>query len=369
MMVERHLSVDPSTIWRWVQRYAPELNERIRHELKPTNGSWRTDETYVRVAGRWTYLYRAVDSTGATIDFFLSQTRDVFAAGAFFRKALAAPGHPRPRVINVDGNPSYPHVVDELKRTHALGQRCRCRVVPYLNNIVEQDHRAIKRRIQASLGFRSFAGAERTIQGYEAMHMIRKGQVRWLAKGDIAEQVRFIKYIFGLRAWSADSSAASFSPSRAYLQQSRLDVLKDLKLREPELPVLVLSMHPETQYGKRVLKAGASGYMNKDSAPDELINAIRKVMSGRRYVSPVLAEKLALDLALGAEKPPHERLSDREIEVLRMLASGKSVSQIAEILYLSVSTVSTYRARILEKLNLTTTAELMHYALSGGLIL
>ena len=128
-------------------------------------------------------------------------------------------------------------------------------------------------------------------------------------------------------------------------------------------------MHPETQYGKRVLKAGASGYMNKDSAPDELINAIRKVMSGRRYVSPVLAEKLALDLALGAEKPPHERLSDREIEVLRMLASGKSVSQIAEILYLSVSTVSTYRARILEKLNLTTTAELMHYALSGGLIL
>ena len=154
----------------------------------------------MRVAGRWTYLYRAVDSTGATIDFFLSETRDVFAAGAFFRKALAAPGHPRPRVINVDGNPSYPRVVEELKRTHALGQRCRCRVVPYLNNIVEQDHRAIKRRIQASLGFRSFAAAERTIQGYEAMHMIRKGQVRWLAKGDIAEQVRFLRYIFGLSA-------------------------------------------------------------------------------------------------------------------------------------------------------------------------
>ena len=133
MMVERHLSVDPSTIWRWVQRYAPELNERIRHELKPTNGSWRTDETYVRVAGRWTYLYRAVDSTGATIDFFLSETRDVFAAGAFFRKALAAPGHPRPRVINVDGNPSHLRVVDELKRAHALGQRCRCQVVPHLN--------------------------------------------------------------------------------------------------------------------------------------------------------------------------------------------------------------------------------------------
>ena len=117
-------------------------------------------------------IYRAVDSTGATIDFFLSETRDVFAARTFFLKALAAPGHPRPRVINVDGNPSYPSVVDELKRTHALGQRCRCRIVPDLNNIVEQDHRAIKRRINASLGFRSFAGAARTIQGYEAMHMI-----------------------------------------------------------------------------------------------------------------------------------------------------------------------------------------------------
>lgn len=151
--------------------------------------------------------------------------------------------------------------------------------------------------------------------------------------------------------------------------RSGLDVLKDVKLRKPELPVLVLSMHPETQYGKRVLKAGACGYMNKDSAPDELINAIHKVLSGRRYVSPVLAEKLASDLAGGAEKLPHDRLSDREIEVLRMLASGKSVSQIAEILHLSVTTVSTYRARILEKLNMSNTAELMRYALSGGVIL
>ena len=200
LVAERHLSVDSSTIWRWVQRYAPELNARIRSELKPTNGSWRTDETYVRVAGRWTYLYRAVDSTGATIDFFLSETRGLSAARTFFRKALAAPSHPRPRVINVDGNPSYPTVIDELKMNHVLGQRCRCRVVPSLNNIVEQDHRSIKRRINASLGFRSFAGAERTIQGYEAMHMIRKGQVRWLAKDDIAGQVQFIKFIFGMIA-------------------------------------------------------------------------------------------------------------------------------------------------------------------------
>jgi transposase, IS6 family len=172
----------------------------IRRELKPTNGSWRTDETYVRVAGRWTYLYGAVDSTGATIDFLLSESRDLSSARRFFQKALAAPGHPRPRVINVDGNPSYPTVIEEFKQQRALARRCRCRIVPYLNNIVEQDHRSIKRRVNASLGFRSFDGAQRTIQGYEAMHMIRKGQVRWLSKHDIAAQVRFIKVIFGIAA-------------------------------------------------------------------------------------------------------------------------------------------------------------------------
>ena len=154
--------MDHVTIWRWVQRYAPELNRRCRPELRKTNASWRCDETYLRVAGKWTYLYRAVDSTGATIDFLLSARRDAAAAKRFFQKALRSPGHPRPRVINVDGNPSYPNVIDELKKKHALGQRCRCRVVPYLNNIVEQDHRAIKRRINASLGFRSLSGAERT---------------------------------------------------------------------------------------------------------------------------------------------------------------------------------------------------------------
>ena len=135
--------------------------------------------------GKWAYLYRAVDSTGATIDFLLSTQRDAAAAKRFFQKALRAPGRLRPRVINVDGNPSYPKVVAELKIERKLGRRCRCRACPYLNNIVEQDHRAIKRRVNASQGFRSFHGARRTIQGYEAVHMIRKGQVRWLAKGDV----------------------------------------------------------------------------------------------------------------------------------------------------------------------------------------
>ena len=129
------------------------------------------------------YLYRAVDSTGATIDFLLSETRDLTAARNFFQKALASPGHPRPRVITVDGNPSYPTVIDELKQQRAFGRRCYCRVVPYLNNIVEQDHRAIKRRVNACLGFRSFDDSQRTIQGYEAMNIIRKGQSSMVSKG------------------------------------------------------------------------------------------------------------------------------------------------------------------------------------------
>jgi len=148
-MAERNLPVEHVTIWRWVQRYAPELNRRCRRELWMTNRSWRADETYLRVAGKWTYLYRAVDSSGSTVDFHLSARQDAAAANRFFPKALRSDGHPRPRVINVDGNPSYPKVIGELKRAGELGRRCRCRPVRYLNNIVEQDHRAIKRRVRS----------------------------------------------------------------------------------------------------------------------------------------------------------------------------------------------------------------------------
>jgi two-component system invasion response regulator UvrY len=150
--------------------------------------------------------------------------------------------------------------------------------------------------------------------------------------------------------------------------RSGLEVIRDLKAVRPKLPVLVLSMHPEDQYGKRVLRAGASGYMKKESAPEELIKAIHKVLTGGRYVSPALAEKLALELSEEAERAPHERLSDRELEVLRMIAAGKTVSQLAEELHLSVTTVSTYRARLLEKMGLTTNAELVRYALQNRLI-
>jgi transposase, IS6 family len=197
-MVERNLTVDHVTIWRWVQRYAPELHRRCRPELRMTNRSWRVDETYVRVAGEWTYLYRAVDSTGDTIDFLLSAKRDTGAAKRFFQKALRSQNHPGPRVINVDGNPAYRKAVDELKQTRELGQRCRCRPVRYLNNVVEQDHRAIKRRVRAMQAFRSFHSAWQTIQGIEIVNMIRKGQIRWLAKDDIAGQVAFISSLFGL---------------------------------------------------------------------------------------------------------------------------------------------------------------------------
>ena len=150
--------------------------------------------------------------------------------------------------------------------------------------------------------------------------------------------------------------------------RSGLDLLRDLQQLRPELPVLVLSMHPEDQYATRVLKAGAAGYMNKETAPKELVKAVRKVLSGGRYVSAALAEKLAADLSADAARLPHEKLSHREFEVLRMIASGKTVSQIAEELHLSVTTVSTHRARILEKMGMASNADLMRYALHNRLI-
>jgi transposase, IS6 family len=200
LMAERSLSVDYSTIARWVLHYAPILHQRIRRHLRRPNRSWRVDETYVRVAGRWTYLYRAVDSEGNTIDFMLSPYRDRMAAKHFLQLALWRAGHLHPRVINVDGHPAYPSVIADLKRSGELPNRCQYRRSPYKNNRIEQDHRFIKKRIVASQWFRSIEGALHTIQGYEAMHMLGKGQIRWLKKGDIAEQVRFVNRVFGLAA-------------------------------------------------------------------------------------------------------------------------------------------------------------------------
>lgn len=150
--------------------------------------------------------------------------------------------------------------------------------------------------------------------------------------------------------------------------RSGLDVLRELKQTRPKVPVLILSAHSEHQFGKQALRAGAAGYMNKESAPEELVKAVRKVLEGGRYVSPALAERLALDLGEKREECLHDRLSDREFEVLRMVASGKTISQIANELHLAMPTVGTYRARIFEKMNMTTSAELIRYALRHGLV-
>jgi two-component system invasion response regulator UvrY len=150
--------------------------------------------------------------------------------------------------------------------------------------------------------------------------------------------------------------------------RSGLDILLHLKRERPNLPVLVLSIHPEDQYAVRVLKAGASGYLTKESAPEQLITAIRKVVIGGKYVSPALAEKLAFDLEADVDKPLHETLSDREYEVLCLIALGKTVKEIADKLSLSVKTISTYRSRILEKMKMKNNAELTHYVIRQGLV-
>jgi two-component system, NarL family, invasion response regulator UvrY len=151
--------------------------------------------------------------------------------------------------------------------------------------------------------------------------------------------------------------------------RSGLEVLREIKKSKPKLPVLVLSMHPEGQFAVRVLKRGASGYMTKESAPEELVGAIKKVLAGGRYVSNSLAEKLANYLSGGeTQKSPQEKLSDREFQVLRLIASGKIVSEIAQELSLSVKTISTYRSRILEKMGMKNNAELMHYAMQHQLV-
>lgn len=147
-----------------------------------------------------------------------------------------------------------------------------------------------------------------------------------------------------------------------------LDALIQVKQTKPDMPFLILSIHPEDQYAIRVLKAGASGYLSKDMAPDELVNAVQKVLLGKKYITASIAEKLTSVFDTDKDKPLHEYLSDREFGVLKMLASGKSVSEIAETLFLSVTTVSTYRARIITKMNLKNNAELTLYAIENKLI-
>jgi transposase, IS6 family len=200
MMLERGLHVDHTTIYRWVQHYAPGLERRCHPYVKPTTDSWRVDETYIKVKKEWVYLYRAVDSQGNTLDFFFSPTRDAKAAKQFFLKTLAASHISEPRVINVDKNAAYPKAFNELKATGLIAESCELRQVKYLNNLIEQDHRFIKRLTKPGMGFFSFQTAWRTLQGFEAMNMVRKGQMRGVEKGDIVGQVAFIARLFGVAA-------------------------------------------------------------------------------------------------------------------------------------------------------------------------
>lgn len=150
--------------------------------------------------------------------------------------------------------------------------------------------------------------------------------------------------------------------------RSGIDILKQLKAEKPGLPVLMLSMHPEDQYALRAIKAGASGYLTKETAPDELIKAIKKITSGGKYITPSLAERLVSVFSDNTDELSHKKLSDREFEVFLKIAAGKQVSQIAGDMFLSVKTVSTYRSRILSKMNMSNNAELMHYAMKNGLL-
>lgn len=200
MVNERGLDLHHTTVFRWVRDYSPALDKRFRPHLRPTNDSWRVDETYILVKGKQKYLYRAVDSQGNTLDFLLTAKRDALAAKRFFRKTLKAIHTQTPRVITGDKNPAYPKAIKELKAANKLPEMMKLRQSKYLNNIVEQDHRAIKRLVKPGLGFRSFNTARRTIRGYEIMNMMRKGQVLGVPKKAVKERVIFLNQIFGVIA-------------------------------------------------------------------------------------------------------------------------------------------------------------------------
>jgi transposase-like protein len=199
LMAERGLAVDHTTIWRWVQRYGPEIHRRLQGHVKQKSSTWHMDETFVRIAGRWLYLFRAVDSQGQTVDFYLSKTRDREAAKHFLKKALANPDNRPPHVFARDGLRSYPAAIRELQKEGLMHQHCRHRTRPYANNRIESDHRFIKRRLRAMQGPRSAPTARRLLRGIEAAHMIRKGQILGITRNNLAGHAWVFSALLGVR--------------------------------------------------------------------------------------------------------------------------------------------------------------------------
>jgi transposase-like protein len=200
MMHERGLFVDHSTVFRWVQRYAPEINKRIRQHLKLSGTSYRVDETYIKVGKSCKRLYRAVDKEGQTIEFMLSAKRDVPAAKRFFKKMMRAEHRRLPFSISVDKNAACPEAFSASQVERIVPPDCKLRRVKYLNNVIEQDHRFIKKKVRASQCFKSFHTAERTFEGIEAVNMMRKEQVKRLAGNDAQGQAKFVASLFGIAA-------------------------------------------------------------------------------------------------------------------------------------------------------------------------
>ena len=198
MMQERGINITHTTIMRWVLEYSPIIDEKVRKHLKTTNDSWRMDETYIKIKGKNAYLYRAVDSDGSTIYFYVSEFRDKTAAKTFFKKALNANHNKQPRVITTDQYAATEFAIYEMQTDNVLSKETELRKIKYLNNIIEQDHRFIKRKVKPMLGFGSIKSAENTICGIEVMHMIRKGQVGKIQC--VLSEIQFINEIMGVIA-------------------------------------------------------------------------------------------------------------------------------------------------------------------------
>jgi len=197
--MERALKLERSTIYRWVQEYAPEINKHTKPYLKMTCDSWKCDETYIKIKGEWHYLYRTMDKQGNTLDWMLSKHRNKKAVKRFFKKLLGNKHIVNPRVINVDKSPTFPPALNELQKENHASSETKLRAIKYLNNSVENDHKFTKSKLRYRQWYQSFNTARNTLAGMETLRMIQKGQVRYIGK-DVIKQNQFVRNLFGLAA-------------------------------------------------------------------------------------------------------------------------------------------------------------------------